>query len=77
MITITMPTSFAVLIAVLLALDIIKGVLVLIDNRLTRTRMSLTKRQTEQADRIPFDPMTEMTIKQMIEERLMQNERSE
>ena len=49
MITITMPTSFAVLIAVLLALDIIKGVLVLIDNRLTRTRMSLTKRQTERS----------------------------
>lgn len=47
MITITMPTSFAVMIAVLLALDIIKGALVLIDNRLTRTRMSLTKRQTD------------------------------
>lgn len=47
MITITMPTSFAVSIAVLLALDIIKGVLVLLDNRLTRTRTSLTKRQTE------------------------------
>lgn len=30
--------------------------------------------QTEQADRIPFDPMTEMTIKQMIEERLKQTE---
>ncbi len=48
MITITMPTSFVVLIAVLLALDIIKGVLVIIDNRLTRTQMSLTKQQTEE-----------------------------
>lgn len=33
--------------------------------------------QTEKTDRIPFDPMTEMTMKQMIEERLRQTERSE